>query len=130
MDINTVTQQIEEFKQTRLRNSITPESLGNLLENIISAIRNETQTIVLEINVGESKTEFVNKDEWAQVWSAMQKNVFVLFIIAVSYTSGSRHFLYPTCVKTNYISLNAKAGSCELHVNENGTFTISGTSLW
>ena len=130
MDINIVTQQIEEFKQTRLRNSITPESLGNLLENIISAIRNETQTIVLEINVGESKTEFANKDEWEKVWGAMQNNIVVMFIIAVSYTSGTKHYFYPTCVKSNYISLNAKAGSCELHVTESGTFTITGTSLW
>ena len=210
MDINIVTQQIEEFKQTRLRNSITPESLGNLLADIVGAINTELTTTIenitrqgdttieniqqqlqtalqsvteqidsalstmeqqeqehtsaineeltntrlniqqmvntireqmqeieqqvtmttLEVVVATSKLEFQNKDKWASVWNTMQNNKQMPFCIAVIYASGAKNFYYPTCVKNNYISLNAKSGSCELHVTESGTFTITGTSLW
>lgn len=208
--MDEIIQKIEEFKQIRLRNSITPESLGNLLADIVGAVNSElTTTIenitrqgdttieniqqqlqtalqsvteqidsalntmqqqeqehtaaineeltntrlniqqmvntvreqmqeieqqvamtVLEVVVATSKLEFQNKDKWAVVWNAMQNNRQMPFCIAVIYASGAKNFYYPTCVKNNYISLNAKSGSCELHVTESGTFTITGTSLW
>ena len=208
--MDEIIQKIEEFKQIRLRNSITPESLGNLLADIVGAINTELTTTIenitrqgdttikniqqqlqtalqsvseqmesalntmqqqeqehtaaineeltntrlniqqmvntvreqmqeieqqvamtaLEVVVATSKLEFQNKDKWASVWNAMQNNKQMQFCIAVIYASGAKNFYYPTCVKNNYISLNAKSGSCELHVTESGTFTITGTSLW
>ncbi len=208
--MDEIIQKIEEFKQIRLRNSITPESLGNLLADIVWAVNSELTTTIesitrqgdntieniqqqlqtalqsvteqidsalstmeqqeqehtsaineeltntrlniqqmvntireqmqeieqqvtmttLEVVVATSKLEFQNKDKWASVWSAMQNNKQMPFCIAVIYASGAKNFYYPTCVKNNYISLNAKSGSCELHVTESGTFTITGTSLW
>lgn len=208
--MDEIIKKIEEFKQIRLRNSITPESLGNLLADIVGAVNSELTTTIenitrqgdttieniqqqlqtalqsvteqidsalntmqqqeqehtaaineeltntrlniqqmvntvreqmqeieqqvamtaLEVVVATSKLEFQNKDKWASVWSAMQNNRQMQFCIAVVYASGARNFYYPTCVKNNYISLNAKSGSCELHVTESGTFTITGTSLW
>lgn len=210
MTIEEIRQQLETFKLIHTRNSITPESLGTLLENIVESVsteltttvenittqgettveqvqqqlqstiesvteqissavtsfeeqmqehrtsvndelvitRNNVQTLVrnvqqqmeeiqsqvamtmLEVTVATSKTEFTNKSEWAKVWNAMQNSIQLPFCIAVVFASGSKNFYYPTCVKTNYISLNAKAGSCELHVNEDGTFSITGTNLW
>lgn len=219
--MDEIIQKIEEFKQIRLRNSITPESLGNLLADIVGAVNSELTTTIenitrqgdntieniqqqlqttveniqqqlqtalqsvteridsalstmeqqeqehsrsineeltntrlniqqmvntvreqmqeieqqvtmttLEVVVATSKLEFQNKDKWASVWNAMQNNRQMPFCIAVVYASGAKNFYYPTCVKNNYISLNAKSGSCELHVTESGTFTITGTSLW
>ena len=208
--MDQIIQKIEEFKQIRLRNSITPESLGNLLADIVGAVNSELTTTIesitrqgdntieniqqqlqtalqsvteqidsalstmeqqeqehtsaineeltntrlniqqmintireqmqeieqqvtmttLEVVVATSKLEFQNKDKWATVWNAMQNNKQMPFCIAVVYASGAKNFYYPTCVKNNYISLNAKSGSCELHVTESGTFTITGTSLW
>ena len=208
--MDEIIQKIEEFKQIRLRNSITPESLGNLLADIVGAVNSELTTTIesitrqgdntieniqqqlqtalqsvteqidsalstmekqeqehtsaineeltntrlniqqmvntireqmqeieqqvtmttLEVVVATSKLEFQNKDKWATVWNAMQNNNQMPFCIAVVYASGAKNFYYPTCVKNNYISLNAKSGSCELHVTESGTFTITGTSLW
>lgn len=208
--MDEIIQKIEEFKQIRLRNSITPESLGNLLADIVGAVNSELTTTIenitrqgdttieniqqqlqtalqsvteqidsalntmqqqeqehtaaineeltntrlniqqmvntvreqmqeieqqvamtaLEVVVATSKLEFQNKDKWASVWNAMQNNRQMPFCIAVVYASGTKNFYYPTCVKNNYISLNAKSGSCELHVTESGTFTITGTSLW
>lgn len=208
--MDEIIQKIEEFKQIRLRNSITPESLGNLLADIVGAVNSELTTTIenitrqgdttienihqqlqtalqsvteqidsalntmqqqeqehtaaineeltntrlniqqmvntvreqmqeieqqvamttLEVVVATSKLEFQNKDKWATVWNAMQNNRQMPFCIAVVYASGAKNFYYPTCVKNNYISLNAKSGSCELHVTESGTFTITGTSLW
>ena len=205
-----IIQAIEDFKQIRTRNSITPESLGTLLGNIVGAVsteltttieniteqgnntveqvqqqlqetlqsvteqinsavssmqeqetahrseinnelvnfRNNVQILVnsvrqqmqeiqeqvtmtaLEVTVATSKTEFSNKTEWAKVWNAMQNNRQLPFCIAIVFASGSKNYYYPTCVKNSYISLNAKAGSCELHVTESGTFTVTGTSLW
>ena len=210
MTIEEIRQQLEAFKLIHTRNSITPESMGTLLENIVESVstelattvenittqgettmeqvqqqlqstiesvteqissavtgfeeqmqehrtsvndelvitRNNVQTLVrnvqqqmeeiqsqvamtmLEVTVATSKTEFTNKSEWAKVWNAMQNSIQLPFCIAVVFASGSKNFYYPTCVKTNYISLNAKAGSCELHVNEDGTFSITGTNLW
>ena len=208
--MDEIIQKIEEFKQIRLRNSITPESLGNLLADIVGAVNSELTTTIesitrqgdntieniqqqlqtalqsvteqidsalstmeqqeqehtsaineeltntrlnipqmvntireqmqeieqqvtmttLEVVVATSKLEFQNKDKWATVWNAMQNNKQMPFCIAVVYASGAKNFYYPTCVKNNYISLNAKSGSCELHVTESGTFTITGASLW
>ena len=208
--MDEIIQKIEEFKQIRLRNSITPESLGNLLADIVGAVNSELTTTIenitrqgdntieniqqqlqtalqsvteqidsalstmeqqeqehtsaineeltntrlniqqmvntireqmqeieqqvtmttLEVVVATSKLEFQNKDKWATVWNAMQNNKQMPFCIAVVYASGAKNFYYPTCVKNSYISLNAKSGSCELHVTESGTFTITGTSLW
>ena len=96
----------------------------------MQTIREQVSTAVLEVVVATSKTEFQNKDVWGGVWHNMQNNTPMPFCIAVVFASGSRNFYYPTCVKNNYISLNAKAGSCELHVNEDGTFSITGTNLW
>ena len=208
--MDEIIQKIEEFKQIRLRNSITPESLGNLLADIVGAVNSELTTTIesitrqgdttieniqqqlqtalqsvteqidsalstmeqqeqehtsaineeltntrlniqqmvntireqmqeieqqvtmttLEVVVATSKLEFQNKDKWATVWNAMQNNKQMPFCIAVVYASGAKNFYYPTCVKNNYISLNAKSGSCELHVTESGTFTITLNDEW
>jgi hypothetical protein len=93
-------------------------------------IEQQVAMTTLEVKVATSKLEFQNKDKWGSVWNAMQNNRQMPFCIAVVYASGAKNFYYPTCVKNNYISLNAKSGSCELHVTESGTFTITGTSLW
>ena len=117
---------IAQFKATYRKGAITPKSLGELLENIVEAAK----PTVLTVNVSESKTKFVNDEQFMHVWSAMQQNQQVSFCICINYASGSKNFYYPTCVKSNYISLHAKAGSCELHLIQDATFTISGTNLW
>ncbi len=86
--------------------------------------------IILEINLAESDKAFANVDDFRIVHSAMLEGNPINFCIRVNYASGTKFLFYPTCVKANYISLNAKAGNLELHVNENGTFTKSGTNLW
>ena len=102
----------------------------NTIREQMQEIEQQVTMTTLEVVVATSKLEFQNKDKWATVWNAMQNNKQMPFCIAVVYASGAKNFYYPTCVKNNYISLNAKSGSCELHVTESGTFTITGTSLW
>ena len=47
--MDEIIQKIEEFKQIRLRNSITPESLGNLLADIVGAVNSELTTTIESI---------------------------------------------------------------------------------
>ena len=47
--MDEIIQKIEEFKQIRLRNSITPESLGNLLADIVGAVNSELTTTIENI---------------------------------------------------------------------------------
>ena len=84
----------------------------------------------LDINVGESKTRFIDNDNLTKVWNAMQENKEIPVAIYVNYASGLKVLFIATCIKQNYISLHAKAGSCELRLNQDGTFSINGTSLW
>ena len=44
-----IIQAIEDFKQIRTRNSITPESLGTLLGNIVGAVSTELTTTIENI---------------------------------------------------------------------------------
>ena len=111
----------------------TRNDVQNLVRNVqqqMQEIQSQVAMTMLEVTVATSKTEFTNKSEWAKVWNAMQNNTQLPFCIAILFASGSKNFYYPTCVKSSFISLNAKAGSCELHVNVDGTFSITGTNLW
>ena len=131
MDIQTLLTKINNFKSLTAKRSITPSSLGTLLEDIVNwASTLQKPFYTLKISVSDSKTRFVSGLDFPAVWEAMQSGDYVRFIICVEYASGSRNYYTPTCVKSSYISLNAKAGSCELHVASDGTFTISGTNLW
>lgn len=124
--ISTIYEEIAHLMQEKRKGAITPEYLGNLLTGMVDAL----QPTILTVNVGVSKTQFVNDEQFQHVWNCMQEGIQVSFCIAICYASGSKNFYFPTCVKSSYISLHAKAGSCELHLNSDGSFTISGTSLW
>lgn len=101
------------------------------LEQAVAAIPEPEKTFtVLDINVFESKTKFIPDMDFNKVWNAMQQNMVIPVAIQVNYSSGMKVMYYATCVKQGYISIHAKAGSCELHLSSDGSFTISGTSLW
>lgn len=101
------------------------------LEQAVDAIPEPEKTFtVLDINVFESKTKFIPDMDFNKVWNAMQQNMVIPVAIQVNYSSGMKVMYYATCVKQGYISIHAKAGSCELHLSSDGSFTISGTSLW
>ena len=102
-----------------LNNVPTPEDVLNLVAPII-----------LEIDLGTNPNAFANVADFQKVHTAMLNGEPINFCIRANYASGTKFVFYPTCVKANYISLNAKAGSCELHVSDDGTFTLSGTKLW
>ena len=101
------------------------------LEQTVAAIPlPEDPFTTLDVNVFESKTKFVNNQQFNKLLSAMQQNTGIAVAIRVNYASGTSVLFHATCVKPNYISLHAKAGSCELHLSSDGSFTINGTSLW
>lgn len=90
----------------------------------------EYNGITLIVEFSNGATKFANLDEYKLVYDGMQAGCPPNFRICVVFASGSKNFFYPTCIKTNYISLHAKAGSCELRINADGTFSRSGTNLW
>ncbi len=101
------------------------------LETKVSALPDNFDVFtILDVNVGTSKTQFENNENFTKVWNAMQSNEEVPVAVRVNYSSGLKVMYYATCVKQSYISLHAKAGSCELKVIEDASFTITGTSLW
>ena len=114
--------------------TISQEPLLNriiAMEQAVAAIPEPEETFtILNVNVFESKTRFIPDIHFNKVWVAMQQNMGIPVAIQVNYTSGMKVMYYATCVKQSYISIHAKAGSCELHVASDGSFTISGTSLW
>ena len=114
--------------------TISQEHLLNriiALEQTVAAIPEPEDTFtILKVNVFESKTKFIPDFYFNKVWEAMQQNTGIPVAIQVNYASGMKVMYYATCVKPNYISLHAKAGSCELHLASDGSFTISGTNLW
>ena len=132
MDINDIKAQLADFKAIKTKGSITPESLGALLENIVEFVTSNpfAATKVLQVNVFDSKTRFVQDDTLTEVLSNIGALQDMKIAVQVNYASGTKVLFHATCVKPNYISLHAKAGSCELHLAADGTFTISGTSLW
>mgnify|MGYP002625230204 CR=1 FL=1 len=87
-------------------------------------------THILQVNVFDSKTKFVQDDSLADVLDNMEHLQDLRLAIQVNYASGLKVLFHATSVKPNYISLHAKAGSCELHLASDGSFTIAGTSLW
>jgi hypothetical protein len=131
MDIQEIKTRIDEFKAIKAKGTITPESLGALLENIVEFVTNPfAATQVLQVNVFDSKTKFVQDDTLDLVLANLGALQNLRIAIQVNYASGTSVLFHATCVKPNYISLHAKAGSCELHLASDGSFTINGTSLW
>ena len=131
MNLNEVKAMITEFKATKYKGAITPESLGCLLESIVESLETPiTKTVELTVNVFEDKEKFVENENWLIIKQNLgaleQFNIYV----TVCYSSGLKVRFHSTCQKANYISLNAKAGSCELHILETGKFTIDGKALW
>lgn len=101
------------------------------LETKVSALPDNFDVFtILDVNVGTSKTQFENNENFTKVWNAMLSNEEVPVAVRVNYASGLKVMYYATCVKQGYISLHAKAGSCELKVIDDASFTITGTSLW
>ena len=129
MNIQELKSQIENFKKLQTKGSITPDSLGTLLSNILDAA-SALQFTILDVNVYDNKHAFVNNENWEKVWAANADIDPIPVAIRVNYSSGNKVLFCATCVKQNYISLHAKAGSCELHIAADGSFTVSGTSLW
>ncbi len=131
MTLSEVKNAIEELKQFNKKGGITPESLATLLENILNALEeNDNSLLTLEVSVADNKKQFLMTEDFSSVWEKMSAGEYVRFCIAINYASGLHVWYNPTCVKPSYISIHAKSGSCELHVNEDGSFTTSGTSLW
>ena len=85
---------------------------------------------MLQVNVFDSKTKFVQDENLTLVLENLEQLQNLRIAVQVNYASGSKVLFHATCVKPNFISLHAKAGSCELHLAPNGSFTISGTNLW
>lgn len=134
---------IDALRRETMKNAITPEALGSILQKITDAIGEAAtvddikpgsaaldDTIILEIDLGSNSKAFRNLADYNKVFSAMQSGKFCRFVICACYASGLKTYHHPTCVKASYISLHAKAGSCELHVSSDGTFTLSGTAPW
>lgn len=131
MDIKEIKAQLAEFKNIKAKGAITPESLGSLLENMLAVLSNPQATAtVLQVNVFDSKTKFVQDENLTLVLENLEQLQNLRIAVQVNYASGSKVLFHATCVKPNFISLHAKAGSCELHLALNGSFTISGTNLW
>lgn len=131
MDIKEIKVQLAEFKNIKAKGAITPESLGSLLENMLAVLSNPQATAtVLQVNVFDSKTKFVQDENLTLVLENLEQLQNLRIAVQVNYASGSKVLFHATCVKPNFISLHAKAGSCELHLAPNGSFTISGTNLW
>ena len=69
MDILEIKQQLADFKAIKAKGTITPESLGALLENIVEFVTNPfAATKVLQVNVFDSKTKFVRMTHWIWCW--------------------------------------------------------------
>lgn len=100
------------------------------LEDRIIELSEEMAYDTLIVDVSVSSTRFTNKDVFDRVFSKMQTGTHTPFRICAAYASGLRTFYYPTCVKASYVSLHSKAGSSELHLFADATFTISGTAPW
>lgn len=120
-----------------LNYSITGTGIEERLVSLQNTIRDAkvlsdplATTTILQVNVYDSKTQFIVNDEWRSVWANIDNLQNMRIAVQVNYASGLKVLFHATCVKPNYISLHAKAGSCELHLNNDGSFTISGTSLW
>lgn len=86
--------------------------------------------IVLEVDAAKDKRAFTNVPDAQYVHSLMQKGVPVRFCIRINYESGNKFIYYPTCVKANYITVYDRTGGMEIYLNDDGTFTRSGTALW
>jgi hypothetical protein len=55
MDIKEIKAQLAEFKNIKAKGAITPESLGALLENMLTVLSNPQATAtVLQVNVFDS----------------------------------------------------------------------------
>ena len=131
MNLQEIKALIAEFKETKAKGAITPATLGSLLENIVAALESPiTRTVELTVNVFEDKLKFVDDDNWSIIHDNLGHLEMFNIYVAVCYSSGLKNRYAATCVKPNYISLNAKAGSCELHVLETGKFTVDGKELW
>ena len=131
MDLQEIKQQIADFKAIKAKGSITPDSLGSLLENMLEVLSQPfVATVILQVNVFDSKTKFVQDENLTLVLDNLEQLQNLRIAVQVNYASGSKVLFHATCVKPNFISLHAKAGSCELHLASDGSFTISGTNLW
>jgi hypothetical protein len=132
MNDTEIKTRIEEFKKITAKGAITPETLGQLLEDILNYVDELSEgKFTLMVNVAEDKNRFVTDNECIRLLDAMANNSSIDAVtIKVMYASGSSHTYIATCIKPNFISLHAKAGSCELHVAADGYFAVTGTKLW
>ena len=131
MDLQEIKQQIADFKAIKAKGSITPDSLGSLLENMLEVLSQSfVATVILQVNVFDSKTKFVQDENLTLVLDNLEQLQNLRIAVQVNYASGLKVLFHATSVKPNFISLHAKAGSCELHLASDGSFTISGTNLW
>ena len=122
----TLNEYINELRSYPSCAHISPLRLALILETAQEELGIET----LLVDFAVSAKAFSNKEVFDRVFEKMQNGVHTPFRICIIYVSGLRIFFYPTCVKASYVSLHSKAGSCELHFLSDGTFTISGTTLW
>lgn len=124
----TLLDKIEALGATTEHHAITPRKLADLLREIAIAAEGGIVTLIIDLNEGSK--QFANTSEFSRVFESMQNGEPIPFRICVTYASGLKNFYYPTCVKQSYVSLHAKAGSCELKFSSDGSFTTSGTALW
>ncbi len=131
MNLQEIKSLLSEFKGVSKKGAISPESLGTLLENMVTALEGPiTNSLVLTVNVFEDKLKFVDDDDWQTLKANLGNLEDFNVAVIVCYSSGLKIRFNATCLKANYISLHAKAGSCELHIYETGKFSIDGKSLW
>lgn len=122
----TLNDHIQELRSYPSCAHVSPQKLALCLLAAQEELGYETLTVNLEA----SSKSFANKEVFDRVFAKMQNGTHTPFRICILYASGLRVFFYPTCVKASYVSLHSKSGSCELHFAADGSFTISGTTLW
>ena len=114
---------------------ITSKGLSRRVSNIEQILQETSDTIfdplaqthVLQVNVFDSKTRFVENPALTFILQNIERLQELRIAIQVNYASGLKVLFHATSVKPNFISLHAKSGSCELHLAADGSFTIAGT---
>lgn len=89
MDIKEIKAQLAEFKNIKAKGAITPESLGALLENMLAVLSNPQATAtVLQVNVFDSKTKFVQDENLTLVLDNLEQLQNLRIAVQVNYASG------------------------------------------
>ena len=111
--------------------------LSKKLRNLVFALYKKLRANPYIFNISTTDTKFSNWNGFYEIINNYESENYdnINTIILVHYSSGLIKRFYPTSIQhypngNTFISLNAKAGSCELKISPDGEFTITGTKLW